>query len=38
MEMILNNGFCEIPQNEMREVDGGVGMFAKGIYDGYNGN
>ena len=24
MEMILKNGFCEIPQNEMREVDGGA--------------
>ena len=24
MEMVLKNGFCEMAQNEMLEVDGGV--------------
>ena len=39
MEMVLKNGFCEMEQNEMLEVDGGLimelGSFAYGI-DMYN--
>lgn len=28
MEMVLNNGFCTMTQDEMKEIDGGAGFFA----------
>lgn len=34
MDMVLNNGFCEITENEMNFVDGGVSLWgvASGVF------
>lgn len=31
MKLVLNNGFCEMTQNEVMEIDGGVDWYSIGM-------
>ena len=35
MEMVLNNGFCELSMDEMCEIDGGGGKLLKLLQESY---